>query len=152
NIEQSKSRGLGRLLNALSIRHVGARVAAALAGQFGSLDALIAASLDELANTEDVGPVIAESVYKFLHSEHGDRAIERLRAAGLDMTAPLKPRQPAGALAGKTIVVTGTLSKYTREEIEAIIEQHGGRAGKSVSKKTDYLVAGEEAGSKLAKA
>lgn len=152
NIDQSKSRGLARLLNALSIRHVGARVAAALAGHYGSMDALEAASLDDLAGVEEVGPVIADSVHQFLHSEHGARAIERLRAAGLDMTAPLKPREPAGALAGKTIVVTGTLSKYTREEIEALIEQHGGRAGKSVSKKTDYLVAGEEAGSKLAKA
>lgn len=152
NIELSKTRGLARLLNALSIRHVGARVAAALAGHFGSIDALLAASLDDLAAVEDVGPVIAASVHVFLHSEHGSRAIERLRAAGLDMTAPLKPRDPVGVLAGKTIVVTGTLAKYKREEIEALIEQHGGRAGKSVSKKTDYLVAGEDAGSKLAKA
>jgi DNA ligase (NAD+) len=152
NIDASKTRGLARLLNALSIRHVGARVAAALAGHFGSMDALEAAALDDLAGVEEVGPVIAESVYQFLHSEHRARALDRLRAAGLDMTAPLKPREPAGALAGKTIVVTGTLAKYTREEIEALIEQHGGRAGKSVSKKTDYLVAGEEAGSKLAKA
>jgi DNA ligase (NAD+) len=152
NIEASKSRGLARLLNALSIRHVGARVAAALAGHFGSIDALVAASVDDLAGVEDVGPVIAESVHEFLHSDHGRRAIDRLRAAGLDMTAPLKPRVAVGFLAGKTIVVTGTLSKYSREQIEALIEQHGGRAGKSVSKKTDYLVAGEDAGSKLAKA
>jgi DNA ligase (NAD+) len=154
NLENSKSRGLARLLNALSIRHVGTRVAATLAGHFGSMDELMAASLEDLSNVEDVGPVIAETVYKFLHSEAGRHAIERLRAAGVDMTAPKRPRaaEATGPLAGKTVVVTGTLEKFTREEIHALIEQHGGRAGNSVSKKTDYLVAGAEAGSKLAKA
>ncbi len=154
NIEASKSRGLARLLNALSIRHVGTRVAAALAGHFGAMDALLEASEETLSEVEDVGPVIAASVHRFLHGEQGERAIGRLRDAGLEMTAPLKPRaaEPTGPLAGKTIVVTGTLEKYKREEIEALIEQHGGKAGSSVSKKTDYLVAGAEAGSKLAKA
>jgi DNA ligase (NAD+) len=152
NIEASKSRGLARLLNALSIRHVGARVAAALAGHFGSMAALQAATVDELAEVEEVGRVIAESVYAFLHSEHGSRTIDRLSGAGLDMTAPIKAPAPAGPLAGKTIVVTGTLQRYTREQIEALIEQHGGRAGSSVSKKTAFLIAGADAGSKLAKA
>ncbi len=154
NIEASKSRGLARLLNALSIRHVGARVAAALAGHYGSMDELLAASEESLAEVEEVGSVIAASVHHFLHSKHGEQAIRRLREAGLDMTAPLKPRAaaPTGPLAGKTVVVTGTLEKYKREEIEALIEQHGGKAGKSVSKKTAYVVAGAEAGSKLAKA
>jgi DNA ligase (NAD+) len=103
---------------------------------------------------EEVGSVIAASVHRFVHSEQGEKAIGRLREAGVDMTAPLKPRaaEPTGPLAGKTLVVTGTLEKYTREEIEALIEQHGGKAGSSVSKKTAYLVAGAEAGSKLAKA
>ncbi|HMP07609.1 MAG TPA: NAD-dependent DNA ligase LigA [Lacipirellulaceae bacterium] len=153
NIAESKSRGLARLLNALSIRHVGVRVAAALAGHFGSMDALLATSAEALAEVDEVGPVIAASVHRFLHSEHGQRAIRRLREAGLDMTAPLAPRTArAGPLAGLTIVVTGTLTQYTRDEIEALIEQHGGKAGKSVSKKTAYVVAGTDAGTKLAKA
>jgi DNA ligase (NAD+) len=154
NIEASKSRGLARLLNALSIRHVGTRVAATLAGHFGSMDALMAASLEELSQVEDVGTVIAESVHQFLHNEAGERAISRLKEAGLDMTAPLKPRaeEVTGPLAGKTIVVTGTLERFTREEINALIEQHGGKAGSAISKKTDYLVVGVDAGSKLTKA
>ncbi|MEX0611846.1 MAG: NAD-dependent DNA ligase LigA [Pirellulales bacterium] len=154
NIAASKSRGLARLLNALSIRHVGTRVATAIAEHFGSMEELLAANEDDLSNAEDVGPVIAESVYHFLHSEHGERAIRRLREAGVDMTAPKKARTAAsaGPLSGKTLVVTGTLEKYTREEIELLVEQHGGRATASVSKSTDYLIAGEKAGSKLDKA
>jgi DNA ligase (NAD+) len=154
NIAASRSRGLARLLNALSIRHVGSRVAATLAGHFGSMDELLAASEEELAEVEDVGAVIAASVHRFLHSAHGQRAIRRLREAGVDMRAPRKPPTAGatGPLAGKTVVVTGTLERYTRDEIEALIEQLGGRAGSSVSKKTDYVVAGAEAGSKLAKA
>jgi DNA ligase (NAD+) len=155
NIAGSKMRGLARLLNALSIRHVGVRVATTMAQHFGSMDALLAASEEDLANVEDVGPVIAASVHRFLHSEHGQRAIRRLRETGLDMTAPQKPAASAataGPLSGKTLVVTGTLEKYTREQIETLIEQFGGRVASSVSKSTDYLVAGEKAGSKLAKA
>jgi DNA ligase (NAD+) len=114
----------------------------------------MAASLEDLSEVEDVGSVIAESVHQFLHNDAGARTIERLRAAGLDMTAPLKPRaaEATGPLAGKTVVVTGTLERFTREEVQALIEQHGGKAGSSVSKKTDYLLAGADAGSKLAKA
>ena len=152
NIAASKSRGLARLLNALSIRHVGARVAAALAEHFGSMDELLAASLEDLSLVEEVGTVIAASVHNFVCGAAGRHAIARLRAANVDMTAPKKPRAPAGPLAGKTLVVTGTLAKHKREEIEALIEQHGGKAGSSVSKKTAYLVAGADAGSKLAKA
>jgi DNA ligase (NAD+) len=155
NIAASKSRGLARLLNALCIRHVGARVATTVAEHFGSMDALLAASEVELADVEDVGPVIADSVHRFLHSEHGERAVRRLREAGVDMTAPKKAAATAataGPLSGKTLVVTGTLEKYTRNEIESLIEQHGGRVTSSVSKSTDYLVAGEKAGSKLDKA
>jgi DNA ligase (NAD+) len=153
NIAASKSRGLARLLNGLCIRHVGARVATALAEHFGSMDELLAASEEDLASTEDVGQVIAESVYGFLHSEHGERSIRRLREAGVDMTAPKKAAATAaGPLSGKTLVVTGTLEKYSREQIEALIEQYGGRAASSVSKSTDFLVAGEKAGSKLEKA
>jgi DNA ligase (NAD+) len=151
NIAASKSRGLARLINALSIRHVGARVATTLAEHFGSMDDLRAASEEDLSNVEDVGSVIAASVYRFLHGKQGQHAINRLQAAGVDMTAP-KKRAPTGTLAGKTFVVTGTLEKYKREEIEALIEQLGGRAASSVSKATDYLIAGAKAGSKLDKA
>ncbi len=151
NIAASKSRGLARLLNALSIRHVGARVATTLAEHFGSMEAMLAASEEDLSNVEDVGPVIAASVYCFLHREAGTRVIERLAAAGVDMTSPKKVA-PTGPLVGKTVVVTGTLEKYKREEIEALIEELGGRAASSVSKSTDYVVAGERAGSKLEKA
>jgi DNA ligase (NAD+) len=151
NIAASKSRGLARLLNALSIRHVGTRVATTIAEHFGSMESLFAASEEDLGNVEDVGPVIAASVFAFLHGPHGRRAIERLQAVGVDMTSPRK-QAPTGPLAGKTLVVTGTLVKYKREEIESLIEQLGGRAASSVSKATDYLVAGEKAGSKLEKA
>src|SRR3954471_11017763 len=154
NIADSKTRGLARLLNALCIRHVGARVATTLAEHFGSMDELQAASADDLSNVEEVGPVIAASVHDFIHSKRGETAIQKLKTAGVDMTAPKKARTAAesGPLAGKTLVVTGTLGKYTREEIEALIAQFGGRAGSSISKKTDYLIAGEKAGSKLEKA
>ncbi|MCI0335858.1 MAG: NAD-dependent DNA ligase LigA [Planctomycetes bacterium] len=155
NLDASKTRGLARLLNALSIRHVGARVATTLAEHFGSMDELLAASAEELSDVEDVGPVIAESIYDFLHSKHGESAIRRLREVGLDMTSPKKSpvtSGTAGPLSGKTLVVTGTLEKFSREEIESLIEQHGGHAASSVSKKTDYVIAGENAGSKLEKA
>jgi DNA ligase (NAD+) len=151
-IEASKSRGLARLLNALSIRHVGNRVAAVLAEHFGSMDALRKASQEELSNVNEVGGVIASSVWNALNSDYGRATIEDLAAAGVDMTAPRKVTTAHAELAGKTFVVTGTLSKYTREEIQELIAQHGGRASSSVSKKTDYLVAGADAGSKLAKA
>jgi DNA ligase (NAD+) len=151
NIEASKSRGLARLLNALSIRHVGTRVATTIAEHFGSMDALLVASEEDLGNVEDVGPVIAASVFAFVHGPHGTRAIERLRSAGVEMTSP-KKQAPSGPLAGKSLVVTGTLAKYKREDIESLIEQLGGRAASSVSKATDYVIAGEKAGSKLEKA
>jgi DNA ligase (NAD+) len=153
NIADSKSRGLARLLNALCIRHVGARVATTLAEHFGSMDELLGATEEDLGNVEDVGEVIAKSVYEFLHGKRGEKTVHRLRDAGVDMTAPKKPRMAAsGALAGKTLVVTGTLENYSREEVEALIAMHGGRAAASVSKKTDFLIAGDKAGSKLDKA
>ena len=153
-IEASKSRGLARLLNALSIRHVGNRVAAVLAEHFGSIEAMQQASIEELSEVMEIGPVIAKSVHDFLHSEFGRETIDDLAQLGVDMTAPKKPATASatGPLAGKTLVVTGTLAKYNRDEIEDLIVEHGGRAASSVSKNTDYLVAGEKAGSKLAKA
>lgn len=151
-LERSRERGLAALLNALSIRHVGSRVAEVLAGHFGSIDALQQATAEQLSEINEIGPVIAASVHHFLHSPEGEATIRDLQAVGVKMTSPKSASRPAGKLAGKTLVVTGTLTKYTREEIEARIAAAGGRASSSVSKKTDYLVAGENAGSKLAKA
>jgi DNA ligase (NAD+) len=152
-IAASKDRGLARLLNAIAIRHVGARVATLLAQHFGSIERLQAAEVDELSAVPEIGPVIAQSVYDFLHSDFGRETIADLAAAGVSIEAPQSERVAAdGALAGKTIVVTGTLVKYKRDEIEGLITRHGGRAASSVSKKTDFVVAGENAGSKLAKA
>jgi DNA ligase (NAD+) len=150
-IEASKSRGLGRLLAALSIPNVGETMGPLLAKAFPSLDKLLAASKEELAGVAGFGPTRAESVWGFLHSPAGQELVADLRAAGVKLTEDVV--EPVGdALAGKTVVVTGTLSKYKRSEIEELIERHGGKAGSSVSKNTSYLVAGEDAGSKLAKA
>jgi len=150
-IEASKRRGLARLLNALSIRHVGARVAVVLAEHFGSMDALMAASVEQLSEINEIGPIIAESVYDFLHGDFGSKTIEDLQQLGVQMASAAVAEGPR-LLEGKTLVVTGALTRYTRDEINELITQHGGRAASSVSKKTDYVVAGEKAGSKLAKA
>ncbi|MEI8375552.1 MAG: NAD-dependent DNA ligase LigA [Planctomycetota bacterium] len=153
-IEASKGRGLARLLNALSIRHVGNRVASVLAERFRTIDALLAVGIDELSRTNEIGQVIAKSVYEFLHSEFGRKVIEDLRAQGVKMESTAATAAVAGArkLEGKTFVVTGTLVKYSRDQINEFITEHGGHAASSISKKTDYLVAGEKAGSKLEKA
>jgi DNA ligase (NAD+) len=150
-IEASKKRGLARLLNALAIRHVGARVAAVLAERFGSMDALMAASVEQLSETMEIGPIIAQSVYDYLHGKFGTETIADLKSVGVNMKSAARAGGPR-ALEGKTLVVTGTLQKYSRDQIEELITQHGGHAASSVSKNTDYLVAGEKAGSKLAKA
>jgi len=152
-LEASKKRGLARLLNAISIRHVGARTAVILAEHFGSITAMTEATAEQLEEINEIGPTVAASVFDFLHGDEGRKIIADLHAAGLDMTAE-KRAIPAGGgrLAGKTFVVTGTLAKYKRDEIENLITTHGGKASSSVSKKTDYLVAGTDAGSKLEKA
>jgi DNA ligase (NAD+) len=152
-VQASKKRGLARLLNALAIRHVGQRVAQVLAEHFGSMEKLQAARLEELSEVNEIGEIIAKSVYGFLHSDYGRETIEDLGSLGIAMEAE-KRAAPAGggALAGKTIVVTGTLKNYSRTSIEETIHRHGGRPSSSVSKKTDFVLAGEEAGSKLDKA
>ncbi|MBX7166568.1 MAG: NAD-dependent DNA ligase LigA [Pirellulales bacterium] len=150
-IEASKDRGLARLLNALSIRHVGTRVASVLAAHFGDIDALLAADESELSEVEEVGPIIAHSVHHYLHHRPGHQVVEELRSLGVKMTAP-RTSKPRGPLAGKTVVVTGTLVNYGRDDINEVIAAHGGRASSSVSKKTDYVVVGENPGSKLDKA
>ena len=151
-IAASKDRGLARLLNGLCIRHVGARVAAVLAERFGSIDALVAAGVEQLSETNEIGPVIAESVFGLSSRRFrppGDR-----RPAGHGGEDGGGRRASAGprALEGKTLVVTGALVKYSRDEINELIARHGGHAASSVSKNTDYVVAGEKAGSKLDKA
>lgn len=152
-IESSKNRGMTRVLNAISIRHVGQRVAQILTRRFGSIDALISADIESIGNTNEIGPVIAQRVYEYFHSEDGLEAIQQLRTAGVFLEASSDDAvDSAGVFAGKTVVVTGSLSKYSRDEIERLIEQRGGRAASTVSKKTDLLIAGESAGSKLEKA
>ncbi len=151
-IEGSKMRGLARVLAALGIRYVGGTNAVLLAGEFGTIDALIAATREQLEATDGIGPQIAESVAFFFDQPQNLAVVERLRERGLDLTAPLRPKEPVGPLAGKTLVLTGTLPTLTRDEASALIEDAGGKVAKSVSKKTSYVVAGEEAGSKLEKA
>jgi DNA ligase (NAD+) len=152
-LEKSKSAGLARVLYAIGIRHVGEGGAAALARGFGSMDALRAASKEALAVVPDVGPVVAGAVRQFLDEPRNTAVIDRLRAAGVDMTAqnatPLLASQP---FAGQTFVLTGTLAGMTREEATETIVARGGKVSGSVSKKTTYVVAGTEAGSKLEKA
>lgn len=152
-IERSRTRPLWRLLTGLNIRHVGASNARVLADEFGTIDAIRQQTPESLADVDEIGPVIAESVHRFFDSPFGSRLIEELRAAGLNFGTPVE-RTPKTAqpLAGKTIVVTGSLTRFTRDEIKELISNHGGKASGSVSKKTDYVVAGEAAGSKLDKA
>jgi DNA ligase (NAD+) len=151
-IEASKNRGLARLLNALSIRHVGARVAAVLAEHFGTMDALMSAKEEELSEVNEIGPIIAASIYSFLHGKFGQETIAELKSLGVNLKSTAPASGQRRAFEGKTLVVTGTLKKYTRDQIEELITHHGGHAASSVSKKTDFVVAGENAGSKLEKA
>lgn len=159
-IEQSKGRGLSRLLNALSIPHLGIETATFLAIRFTSMQALQNATLEEISAVDGVGEIIAESVWKFLHSDEGEKVLSELAAAGVKMDfvdefgrlAALQATQETLPLVKKTVVVTGKLEHFTREEIEARIRQLGGKAAASVSSKTSFVVAGKEAGSKLVKA
>jgi DNA ligase (NAD+) len=126
-------------------------VAAVLAEQFGSMDTLMDATIEQLSETNEIGPIIAQSAFDFLHSKFGTETIADLKSVGVKMKSAAKAGG-SRALEGKTLVVTGTLQKYARDEIEELITRHGGRAASSVSKNTDYVVAGEKAGSKLEKA
>ena len=154
-LEASKSRSLARCIYALGIRHVGEHVAEVLAEEFLTLDALLAASYDHLEATHEIGPIVARSIRDFLDSPENLAAIQRLREGGVQFP-PTERREVAvegdGPFAGKTFVFTGKLQTFTREDGEALVKARGGRASKSVSRETDYVVAGEKAGSKLAKA
>jgi DNA ligase (NAD+) len=154
-IDRSRDRGLARLLFGLGIRHVGERGAAVLAVRYGTIEALAQASSAELAQINDIGPVIAESVYQFFVHEENRRTLERLQTAGVRM----EERLAAGArpitrqvLAGKVLVLTGTLPHLTRDAAQELITAAGGRVTSSVSRKTDYVVAGHDPGSKYEQA
>jgi DNA ligase (NAD+) len=149
-IENSKKLPLERVIYGLGIRMVGERTAQFLAEHFGSMEALASASVEELQNVNEVGPRIAESIVEFFSIAANRKLIERLGEAGLAFKGKKKER--GTKLAGKTFVLTGTLAKYTRDEAKKMIEYAGGRVSGSVSKKTDYVVAGADAGSKLDKA
>src|SRR6056297_3041280 len=150
-IAESRSRGLARVLTAIAIRHVGPRAAQLITQRFPNLPALQAASEEDLASINEVGPVIARSVREYLDSDYGRETLRGLAEVGVDLTEEVVATDSL-PLTGKTFVVTGALQRYKREEIEAKIEQLGGRASGSVSSKTDYLIAGDKAGSKKTKA
>jgi DNA ligase (NAD+) len=138
-------------LNGLGIPFVGERTAQILSEHFGAVDAIASASLEQLQEAEEIGPKVADSIRQFFAEEQNCGLIERLRAAGLQFTGP-KRRKKQGPLTGLTFVITGTLPTLKREEAKARIEAAGGKVAGSVSGKTDHVVAGEEAGSKLDKA
>ncbi len=150
-LQKSKSTTLARFIYALGIRHVGESTAKALARHFGKLDALLDASEAQILEVDDIGPVVAHSILAFLGDPLNRELIEQLRAAGVHWEES-EPEQRPAPLAGMTFVLTGTLSTLKRDQAQSMIEAAGGKVAGSVSKKTSYLVAGEEAGSKLAKA
>jgi len=150
-IEKSKTGELNRLVYALGIRHVGERAARVLAEHFGSIENLQAAGLEDLMKIREVGPVMAQSVYNFFRNRENLKILKKLKDAGLRTSGgPVRPR--SGPLAGKTVVITGSLKSYSRAEAEELVRSLGGSASSSVSKNTDLLVAGKEPGSKLDKA
>ena len=152
SIEKSKERPLARVLFALGIRHVGGETAEILAQHFGDIDALASASLEELQEIPTIGPKIAESIVAFFGEESNRRVIEKLRKAGVNLKSDTQRHIGPLPLARKQFVVTGKLQAFSRQQAEAAIKALGGSVGSSVSRKTDYLVVGEEPGSKLEKA
>ena len=151
NTDASRKRPLSRVLNGLGIQFVGERTGQILADTFGDLDVIANAGMDELQRAEEVGPKVAHSITRFFAEERNRELVERLRAAGLQFKQAIKVKQ-GGLLDGLTFVLTGTLPNLNREEAKARIEAAGGKVSGSVSKKTHFVVAGEEAGSKLDKA
>lgn len=150
-IEESKNKELYRLINALGIRHVGVKMAKSLAKKYGSMDSLMEASVESLAMKEDVGLITAKSIYNFFREEQTIDLINRLKSYKVNMKY-VEENPTDNRFEGQTFVLTGTLEKYTRGEATEIIENFGGKASGSVSKKTSYVLAGEDAGSKLTKA
>jgi DNA ligase (NAD+) len=151
-IERSRARDFWRLIFGLGIRHVGERGAQALAGAFGTMDSLLAASQEQLQAVPDIGPVVAAAVHGYFAQPSNQRLIAELKERGLKMDAPLTAAGKPGPLSGKTFVITGTLSTMSREEANRAVQSLGGKVTGSVSKKTDHVVSGRDPGSKLAKA
>jgi len=154
-IAHSRERGLARLLFGLGIRHVGERGAAVLARRYHTITALAAASTEELAATHEIGPVIAESVFQFFANEENQHIITRLRDVGVSMEESTPADSGTASpqvLAGKVLVLTGTLPHLTRQEAQALITAAGGRVTSGVTRKTDYVVAGTDPGSKYEQA
>jgi DNA ligase (NAD+) len=150
SIEASRRRPLWRLIAALGIRHIGGQSAQILAEYFGSLDALMQADQQTLEDIDQIGPTMAESVYEYFHNEKNRSVIDELTERGVEPKQPTAKR--SDKLAGKTIVVTGSLENFTRQQIEQAIRQAGGKPAASVSRKTDFVLAGKDPGSKLDKA
>ena len=150
-INNSKNNDLYRLIAALGIRHIGTKAAKTLAKKYKTMDSLMNASLESLAMTDDIGEISANSIYEFFRQDQTIDLINRLKEAKVNMEA-LESEDIDNRLEGKTFVLTGTLEKFTRKEASDLIEKHGGKTSGSVSKKTDYVLAGEDAGSKLTKA
>ncbi len=151
NIENSKRNPLPRVIGALGIRFVGERTAVFLAEEFGSMDAIAFATVDDLQRAAEVGPKVAESIFRFFHEPHNQELLERLREAGLQFTYE-STRKKGGPFEGFTFVLTGALPTLSRDQAKELIESAGGKVTASVSKKTSYVVAGADAGSKLTKA
>ena len=151
-IEESKKQDLSRVITALGMRQVGVHAAGLLAAYFRTMDKLMEVGTEKLATIHEIGPITAANIVAFFAESETKNILDKLKAAGVNMESSAAASQEAGPLQGKTIVVTGTLKNYTRSEIEEKIRSLGGRAASSVSKKTDFLIAGESAGSKLAKA
>ena len=149
-IESSKQQDVSKLIYALGIRQVGAKTGKVLAAHFGSMDALAAASVEELTQVEDIGAVTAQNIYDWFRSEQSVRLLQRLQEAGVNMQSQRSVTDTR--FAGMTFVLTGALSKFTRDEATEKIELFGGKASGSVSKKTSFVVVGENAGSKERKA
>ena len=150
-IEASKTRPLERVLAGLGILHIGNRAAEVLARHFGSIEAIMSAEPAQLEEIDEIGPVIAQSVYQFFHDPQTIKLIGQLKAAGLQMIGPA-PSAPTGILADKTVVLTGTVPGYSRQQAQDLIKAHSGRPAGSVSKKTDLVIIGENPGSKAEKA
>jgi DNA ligase (NAD+) len=151
-LEKSKQTTLARFLYALGIRHVGESTARDLARHFGTLDAVMSANADQLLQVPDVGPVVAESIRTFFAQPHNREVAEQLRAVGITWPEGAPTAGATLPLTGKTIVLTGTLPTLSRDEAKTLLEAAGAKVSGSVSKKTSYVVAGVEAGSKLDKA
>jgi DNA ligase (NAD+) len=151
SIEASKTRPLSRLLYGLGIRHVGRNTARILAKRFATLDDLARATVEQLLAIHEIGDKVAESIVDYFNNPGKKRLLEKLQQAGVEPQGEVII-QKDGPLSGKTFVITGTLSQWSRKGAEELVEQLGGRASGSVSRKTDYVVAGDNAGSKLDKA